>query len=98
MSSRWWWLRHAASAVGKGVCVGSSDVDCLDPDPATLARVSALLPDTAICLTSPRLRARRTFAALPGFALADADVLRPEEECMPSHPVEAGLEGDSCAR
>ena len=80
MSSRWWWLRHVPSAVGKGVCVGSSDVDCLDPDPATLARVSALLPDTAICLTSPRLRARRTFAALPGFALADAEPAFAEQD------------------
>ena len=35
---------------------------------------------------------------LDGFALANADVLRPEEERMPSHPAEAGLEGDSRAR
>ncbi len=80
MTSRWWWLRHAPSAVGAGVCVGSSDVDCLDPDPDTLAGIAAQIPDDAICLTSPRLRARRTFAALPGFAHAGTNPAFAEQD------------------
>jgi alpha-ribazole phosphatase len=80
MSSRWWWLRHAPSAVGAGVCVGSSDVDCLDPDPDTLGRASALIPDDALCLTSPRLRAQRTFAALRGFAHAGTEPAFAEQD------------------
>lgn len=80
MTDRWWWLRHAPSVVGAGICVGSSDVDCLDPDPNVMARVSAQIPHDAVCLTSPRLRAQRTFAALPGFTQADTEFAFAEQD------------------
>ncbi|MDP6952912.1 MAG: histidine phosphatase family protein, partial [Alphaproteobacteria bacterium] len=62
------------------ICIGSSDVDCVEPDPDILAKISAQVPDDATSLTSPLLRARRTFAALPGFARADCEPAFAEQD------------------
>ena len=63
-TTRWWWVRHAPVTGHDGRLYGRRDVAADLSDAATLARLAARLPRSAVWIASPLLRTRATGTAL----------------------------------
>ncbi len=70
--TRWWWVRHAPVPGPEGLLKGRLDLPSDTSDSAAFAAQAARLPRGASAVTSTRLRARQTFAALVAGGLAVA--------------------------
>ncbi len=64
--TRWWWIRHAPTAVESGRIYGRTDLAADLSDTASIESVAARLPAGATWLTSDLRRSRETAAALIG--------------------------------
>jgi alpha-ribazole phosphatase len=62
--TRWWWVRHAPVPGPADLIKGRLDLPSDTSDAATFATQAARLPKNAVAVTSSRLRARQTAAAL----------------------------------
>ena len=63
-STRWWWIRHAPVRNQEGRIYGRQDVACDLSDTDAIAALAAVLPESAIWLSSPLSRTRNTAEAL----------------------------------
>jgi alpha-ribazole phosphatase len=75
--TRWWWVRHAVVPNPEGRCYGQSDMDCDVSDEALFRHQAALLPRSAVWVTSGLLRAIKTAETLRAHG---ADYREPERE------------------
>lgn len=66
--TRFWWIRHAPVPVPRGTLVGRADRPCDLTDTARLAALRQRIPERAVLVSSPLLRARSTAEALWGRA------------------------------
>ncbi len=63
-TTRWWWVRHAPVPGPRGGISGQSDPPCDLGDALALARLAAALPEGALWVCSPLVRARDTAGAI----------------------------------
>ena len=77
--TRWWWVRHAPTPGPRDLLKGRLDVPADVSDAHIFKVQAARLPKGAAAVTSSRLRARQTFAALVAAGLeADAPTVAPD--------------------
>lgn len=64
--TRFWWIRHAPVPVPRGTLVGRADRPCDLTDTVRLGALRQRIPEGAVLVSSPLLRARSTAEALWG--------------------------------
>ncbi len=60
----WWWIRHAPVHVNEGLIYGQRDLPCDCSDVRMFSRLAAILPRSAIWVTSHLVRTRQTAEAI----------------------------------
>ncbi len=80
--TRWWWVRHAPVTVDGGCIYGQADLPCDTSDTITFAALAAMLPKTAVWVTSNLMRTRQTADAI--LQAGSPSALRPEFEIVPA--------------
>ncbi|MAN63104.1 MAG: hypothetical protein CMI60_14290 [Parvibaculum sp.] len=70
MRSDWYWVRHGALLQDPGRYAGRLDLPTVPPDMVMARRLMSQLPQGAVWLTSPLVRARQTVQALDPAANA----------------------------
>lgn len=68
VGTRFWWIRHAPVPVPPGTLVGRADRPCVLTDTDRLSALRRRVPQEAVLIASPLLRARSTAEAIWGRA------------------------------
>lgn len=62
--TRWWWVRHAPVLEGEGRLYGQTDLACDTSDTETFRALAAVLPESAVWITSHLTRTIETARAI----------------------------------